>query len=142
MPLSIPLSASGCSRVCIPARLFFFRAHPLFTPDKASSGLKWRCPFFALGGSPQLLRHLTFRFLCLLAYLLFLVFVPILFAFVSHCLPPFSVAPRLLAARTPPRCFCRKNQSRYLSIIILRSQRPVNGNDSVAELSICKLVKI
>jgi len=55
-------------------------------------------PCFLSGGSSRLLLQLPFCPLVLFAYLLFPTLVLILLAFVSHCLPPFPVAPYLFAA--------------------------------------------
>jgi len=58
-------------------------------------------PCFLSRGSSRLLRYLPFCLFFLFVYHLFPTFVLILLAFVSHCVPPFSVVPHLLAARVP-----------------------------------------
>jgi len=67
-------------------------------------------PCFLSRGPFLLIRQLLFFFFCLFVHLLFLGPFLILLAFLSHCVPPFSVVPHLLAARAPLRrqfCLCR-----------------------------------
>ena len=80
---------------------------------------------FLSRGSFRLLRQLPFCLLFLFVYLLFPTLVLILLAFVSHCVPPFTVGPHLLAARVPLRrqfCLCVLSLSWRATTIILLPQ--------------------
>jgi hypothetical protein len=73
-------------------------------------------PCFLSRGFARLLRCLLFCLFFLFLYHLFPTLVLILLAFVSHCVPPFSVVPHLLAARVPLHRGISANYFKKLSL--------------------------